>query len=314
MYKYDKAYIAKKADELDFIRDTFEKVYRLSIILKHINSNPKLKDSLALKGGTAINFTIFNLLRLSVDIDFDCFKKMNKDEMLEERKLITDYVLNYMQIESYSLSPKSKYHHSLDSFVFSYTNSSGMNDNIKIEINYSLRDHLFQPENRGIQSSHILNDYQVNSLSAIEIFGSKINALLNRAAARDLYDVNNMLLLNLFDKSTYEMLKKCIIFYAVVSGKGPFNAFDFNIIDTITNHKIKTGLRPVIRKREIFDLDSAKERVKNFISELLILNDSEQQFIRCFNNKQYNPELLFQDPEIVDRIKDHPMALWKTRH
>ena len=33
-----------------------------------------LKDSPALKGGTAINLTIFNLPRLSVDIDMDYLK------------------------------------------------------------------------------------------------------------------------------------------------------------------------------------------------------------------------------------------------
>ena len=31
------------------------------------------------------------------------------------------------------------------------------------------------------------------------------------------------------------------------------------------------------------------------------------------NGKKYIPELLFEDKVIVDRIKFHPMALWKTR-
>ncbi|MHB8279106.1 MAG: hypothetical protein ACYDIA_15850 [Candidatus Humimicrobiaceae bacterium] len=39
MYKYDKRIIGKKADELGFIRDTLEKVYRLADILEYMNSN-----------------------------------------------------------------------------------------------------------------------------------------------------------------------------------------------------------------------------------------------------------------------------------
>ena len=34
--------------------------------------------------------------------------------------------------------------------------------------------------------------------------------------------------------------------------------------------------------------------------------------MREFNDKKYIPELLFEDKEMVNRIKFHPMALWKT--
>lgn len=61
MSSYDLTYLGKRAEELGFIRDTLEKVYRLADILEYLNTNPLLKDSLALKGGTAINLTIFNL-------------------------------------------------------------------------------------------------------------------------------------------------------------------------------------------------------------------------------------------------------------
>lgn len=55
MFNYSKAELAEKAKELNFIRDTLEKVVRLTEILGYINSNPLMKRRLALKGGTAIN-------------------------------------------------------------------------------------------------------------------------------------------------------------------------------------------------------------------------------------------------------------------
>ena len=60
------------------MRDTFEKVYRLTRILQYINSNPIMKDCLALKGGTGINLTVFNLPRLSVDIDIDYSRETDR--------------------------------------------------------------------------------------------------------------------------------------------------------------------------------------------------------------------------------------------
>jgi predicted nucleotidyltransferase component of viral defense system len=43
----------------------------LTEILKFFENDTLLGNSLALKGGTAINLTIFDLPRLSVDIDMD---------------------------------------------------------------------------------------------------------------------------------------------------------------------------------------------------------------------------------------------------
>ncbi len=55
MASYDVSYLGRKAEELGFIRDTLEKVIRPGDILEYFNTNPILKESLALKGGTAIN-------------------------------------------------------------------------------------------------------------------------------------------------------------------------------------------------------------------------------------------------------------------
>lgn len=54
MAAYNKKTLAAQAKELGFVRDTLEKVVRLADILKFMESDPLLKTSLALKGGTAI--------------------------------------------------------------------------------------------------------------------------------------------------------------------------------------------------------------------------------------------------------------------
>lgn len=56
-----------------------------------------LFSNLALKGGTAINLTIFDLPRLSVDIDLDFTNHVTKDEMLIIRQKITNLLKNYLK-------------------------------------------------------------------------------------------------------------------------------------------------------------------------------------------------------------------------
>ena len=55
MFSLTKVELAAKANELNFVRDTVEKVLRLADILDYLNTNLLTKDTLALKGGTAIN-------------------------------------------------------------------------------------------------------------------------------------------------------------------------------------------------------------------------------------------------------------------
>ena len=174
MFDYDKCKLGKQTRELGFIRDTLEKVFRLSEILKYINNDPLLRESLALKGGTAINMTIFNLPRLSVDIDLDYTHNDSREEMFEKRRKISDSIIKYMAMSGYELSPKSKSYHSLDSYVFSYVNTAGVKDNIKVEINYSLRSHILPLEQRPIETLGILDSFKVNSLAPIEIFEARL--------------------------------------------------------------------------------------------------------------------------------------------
>jgi len=311
---YDKRKLGKQAQELGFSRDTLEKVCRLAEILKHLNTDSLLKDALALKGGTAINLTIFNLPRMSIDLDLDYMHNVTREEMLEERSRISASIIKYMLANGYEPSPKTKAPHSLDSFVFSYRNTGGMKDNIKVEINYSLRAHVLPTENRKVNTLGLFDEMTVHSLAASEIFGSKIVALLTRIAARDLYDLNNMVYFGLFDESQLPLLKKCAVFYgAIGSGKAPTN-FQLDNIDSLTNYKIKTDLLPVIRRAERFDLPSVKKRVREFLSALLCLDEGETAFLHSFAQKEYQPELLFEDKEILARIQNHPMALWKMRN
>jgi predicted nucleotidyltransferase component of viral defense system len=309
---YDIVYLGKKAEELGFVRDTLEKVTRLADILEYLNTNPILKDSLALKGGTAINLTIFNLPRLSVDIDLDYLITNSREEMLESRDVINSTIDRYMVSQGYSKNPKTKNPHSLDSWVYDYIGASGNKDNIMIEINYSLRSHLLEAEERPIITEHFSSEYKVKSLDPLEIYGSKINALLSRAAARDLYDARNMIRFGLFDESEEEMLRKCVVFYAAISArdKNSINkTFDTKGVDSITNQKIKRDLLPVIKRKDDFELEPAKKLVKEYISELMVLTKEEKEFLDKFESGEYIPELLFEDKEIQDRIKNHPMAL-----
>jgi len=310
MPRYEKVTLGKISHENGFIRDTFEKMSRLIDILQFINSETELNSILALKGGTAINLTIFNLPRLSVDIDLDLTENYSRDEMFVKRERISELLGRFMAGEGYVKNSKSKQVHALDSFVYSFTNATGNADNIKIEINYISRSHILLPNIISAKTDNIFPDFIIRTLDPVEIFASKISALLTRTAARDVYDVNNMILFEIFDKEQTLLLKKCLVFYIAIGTDDAPDEFDFEKLDGLKYHDIKTRLIPMLRKKDSFDINIARERIKNYLSELLQFTDYEKEFLSQFRNGQYKPELLFTG-DMLERVQNHPMALWK---
>ncbi len=317
MTPYNKQTLDAIAKEHGFIRDNLEKVMRLVDILHYFHESKLLSKTLVLKGGTAINLTIFELPRLSVDIDLDFSVNCSRDEMLAIRQQVNDEVLRYMQSEGYRLAPSSKSPHTLDSWVFHYTNAAGNNDGIKIEINYSDRCHILPTVDTHI-TIPFLNDVVVRSLAPIELFATKINALISRSAARDIYDVHNMIAQRLFTTDEeLNLLRKATVFYLTVGSSRKNNDTptiytEFPLIDKIRYPQIRSQLLPVLRRSEHFDIEQVKEEVKSFLLSLLVLTDNEKEYVETFNRREYIPELLFDNPDIVERVKSHPMALWKT--
>jgi len=315
MYNYSKSFLDKIATETGFIRDNLEKVFRLCEILQYLNENQLFANQLTLKGGTAINLTVFDMPRLSVDIDLDFSKECNREEMLELRTNINDNLLNFMFAQAYALSPNTKNPHSLDSWVFYFQNSVGNRDSIGIEINYSMRNHIFPVEKRKINVEFLNVEPEVNTLATLELFGSKIKALIERTAARDLYDVQNMLTYNVIQSGKQDLLRKIVIFYLVIGAKKKIELpFNFESINSLSYNRIRTNLIPMLRKNEQFDFETAKIVVKDYLSQLMILTDNEKLFIEKFNQGIYQPDLLFEDEDIIERIKEHPMAVWKTKN
>ena len=310
MMQFDRISLGRQAKELGFVRDTFEKVCRLADILSFMENDPLLSESLALKGGTAINLTIFDLPRLSVDIDMDYSRDVPREAMLLEREQITDRIRKYMAASGYNLSTKSKQYHALDSFVYEYVNAGGMKDNLKIEINYMLRCHVFPVTRRVVGLPWDDKKLTVLGVHPMEIFSAKTVALINRSAARDLYDMFNLQKFGLFDESQEAAFKRCIMFYSAIASETVPEHFIFDGIGKISIQKIRTDMVPVLRRAEHFNLSAAKEQVVNYLKGIL-LPEGDLSFWAAFARGDYRPELLFDDSETLSRIEHHPMALWK---
>ena len=77
--------LGAEAEATGFQPELLEKTFHLLGLLNAINSHPFLRGKLALKGGTALNLFVFDVPRLSVDIDLNYVGYEGTDDMRRER-------------------------------------------------------------------------------------------------------------------------------------------------------------------------------------------------------------------------------------
>ena len=114
-----------------------------------MQKHPILKENLILKGGTALNFILFPISRLSIDLDFDYTGAISKEKMVKQRPAIEKeikeissqlkYTLRYQE-SSYIISRQS----------LQYQTIRNTKDQIKIEINFLNRIPLGDIEQKKI--------------------------------------------------------------------------------------------------------------------------------------------------------------------
>lgn len=313
MFKYTKVQMFEIANKNNFITNSAEKVMRLIDVLDYISKSP-INDVLALKGGTAINLSLLNLPRLSVDIDFDFSIDCSREEMEGYRELINKTITSFMLDEGYSLSNRSKFHHSLDSYVYQYNTLSDSRDVLKIEINYLDRCHILNPIT--VFSSILGRNIRIRRLDNNELIGSKINALLLRTTPRDIFDVY-MLKRNKYIDDV-EMIKDIALFYVSLGNEGSIVFEDIlteacNKISNFNYNKARETLIPMLHKGEKINIEEIVSEVNDLVRNMFVLKDNEKEYLKEFNSKRFNPELLF-GKEYSKRIINHPMALWKMRN
>ena len=310
-----KEYIVQAANKTGFIKSTLEKVERLLNILEWINSHEKLSKLMVLKGGTAINIAVFNFPRLSVDIDLDLTGNFSKDKMIKERENIHNLLVKYLNANNYKINEeKSKNVYALDSIVAEYEDIRKNIDNIKIEINYMNRVHILENKQLKVDTD-IFGDRQlkINCVHPIEIYAAKFCALLSRTTARDLFDVYTLSKYDLFDKKEKELLKQCFMLEYIAINKYKLENMDIERIEKLQKQDIKTKLLPTLKDRNPrkTNVDEMKRAVKEYLRDILIIDEDIKQFYDKFQKGIFEPELLFDDKEIIERIKEHPMITWK---
>lgn len=265
-------------------------------ILPLIDSEPVF----VLKGGTAINFFVRNLPRLSVDIDLTYLPLTARQIALSE---ITRTLQNIAKKITRML-PKSTIvlktvHQSdfLKGIIVNWQDAA-----VKIEPNLIIRGTVFPPETKPLsKTAQELFEISMNirTLSTAELYAGKICAALDRQHPRDLFDIHLLLKYEGFS----ETIRKAFIVYLISHSRPMIELLQpgfKNIRDMFSNEFEAMTVEYV----EYEELLAAREQLVTLI--LHSLTQGERQFLVSVNTGTPEWNLLG-----LDNIEKLPGVQWK---
>ena len=179
--------LTAEAQATGFRPDVLEKVAHLLGLLDAMRSHPFLTGKLALKGGTALNLFVFDVPRLSVDIDLNYVGSGSRDGMLEERPRIEQAIQAVCRREDFAVR-RMPTEHAGGKWSLRYPTAAGQGGRIDVDVNYMYRVLLWPVSS---VESHPVGSWQATDITVLDIHelaAGKLAALLSRRKARDLFE------------------------------------------------------------------------------------------------------------------------------
>ena len=301
--------LQREAAATGFPAETLDKSIRIVSLLNALRSHPFLKTRIALKGGTALNLFIFDVPRLSIDIDLNYVGTPDRETMLAERPKLEQALQAVCGREGLTVRSLPS-DHAGGKWRLTYTGASGRSGNMELDVNYLLRTPMWTA---GLADSHLVGSFQatqVRLLDLHELAAGKLAALLSRNASRDVFDAVELLGREDLDRA------KLRLGFVVYGGA---NRKDWRAVSAkdvkLDAAELKSQLLPTVRPGA---LPKGKARAlvsdcRDLLSAVLPLTRDEREFIERLNESgEIAAELLTDAAAMRKTIQEHPALRWKA--
>jgi predicted nucleotidyltransferase component of viral defense system len=306
--------LERTAASTGFQVESLEKAFRLLDLLQSLRSHPFLKSRFVLKGGTALNLFMFDVPRLSVDLDLNYIGAEDRDTMLSEKPAIQQAVnavcgragIRVMRVPG---------EHAGGKWRLSYDSVMGRTGTLEIDINYVLRRPLWPYRVSDSRPVGTITATQIPVLDLHELAAGKLAALFSRNAGRDLFDVCTLLRASNLERSRIRLG------FVIYGGANRRDWREISLDDVRADpREVEQQLLPMLRADLAparSDIGAWSERLvvegHRLLAGLLPLTADEMEFLRLLNGVgEIRPEILTIDETMQSIIRAHPGLKWKV--
>lgn len=324
------------AEATGFRVDMLVKVVRMMGVLRGIRDHPYLKGRLVLNGGTALNLFVFDLPRLSVDIDLNYVGTGDREAMLSERPKVERALTAVFGREDLAVR-RMPVEHAGGKWGLRYAHPGGRRGTLEVDVNYRYRVPLWPV---SAMDSQRLGSWKVRSIPVVdihELVAGKLCALFSRSRARDLYDSRLVLSPGVLGlpgecsdltghasqaRATFDpsLLRIAFVVY------GAMNRRDWRTVSVddvgFSGRELSAQLVPALRDGPPVGVRAAEEYgsrlvrdCRKALSAVMPLEDHERVFLDLLLDKgEIEPSLLTPDEDLAERIRAQPLLQWKAAH
>ena len=306
-------FLERCSAETGFQVAAIEKVARIGEIAGNIARDQMLGVVLALKGGTALNLCFGPPTRLSVDLDFNYIGSEAREEMLVERPKVREAILTLATRMGYR-PQESAEAFSGGKIYLTYRSGLGPRDRIEIDLNYLFRIPFSGTVVQRLWQPGALDQPGVRIIGVSELLIGKFLALLDRGAARDVWDVANLPQAVSEIAGSEKFRRQFIAFSAILPH--PLTTYTQRRLEKLATHQVLTDqLIPVLIRNEVIDLSTLVGRAWDVIAHLLHVDADEAEYIASIERGEIRTELLFPDnTDTAALFARHPAIQWKIKN
>lgn len=184
--------LVAEAEITGFRPEILEKVVHLLTLLEGIRSHPYLGSQVALKGGTALNLFVFDVPRLSVDIDLNYVGEADLETMKAERPQVEKALQAVFARRGYTVN-RTPSGHAGGKWRLRYPSALGGEANLEVDLIFMFRIPLWPTRTLD---SRLIGSYSVAGVTVLdvhELAAGKLAALFARSSGRDLFDAHRLL-------------------------------------------------------------------------------------------------------------------------
>ncbi|MBW1810259.1 MAG: nucleotidyl transferase AbiEii/AbiGii toxin family protein [Deltaproteobacteria bacterium] len=308
------AELRREAAATGFGTEVLEKVIRLLELLDTLRMHPFLKPRIVLKGGTALNLFVFDVPRLSVDIDLNYIGAANRETMLADRPKVEQAIQAVCGRLGIQVK-RAPSEHAGGKWRLSYTTITRRPGTLELDMNFMLRTPLWP---HAAADSGLVEPFAVTGIPILdvhELAAGKLAALFGRSASRDLFDVREILRRGDLDRT------KLRLGFVVYGGINRRDWREVSLDDVQTNpDEVDRQLVPLLRGDMAPDRDHIQiwtEQLvadcRDLLSAVLPFEPQEREFLNQLNDRgDIAAELLTKDAGLQSVIQAHPALLWKA--
>lgn len=306
-------YLARCSAASGYDASSLEKVIRLGELAGDITKHGLLGESLALKGGTALQLCFGPPSRLSVDLDFNYIGSASREKMLADRPAIEEALLGLASRRGYTIR-RSRTEHAGGKIYLGYRSVLGTQDRIEVDLNYLFRTPVEPVTVQSVWQPGELDRPNVQTVGLTELLVGKLIALLARSAPRDLWDVAN-LTEEARGRLQTQSFRSWFVGIASVLNH-PLSTYGVDGIGSrLTQSDLDDQLGPMLTSGKTPRVEELVAAVRSIVGPLLELSPPEHAFVAAVAEGDAPTPVLFPDDAQASRLlSEHPALAWKLEN